>query len=415
MKTLLPLALLLLSLAANAWLLLARRSETAAAATPTPRPSTAPAAASAGARSAEAIQQARAAAAPPVPFVWRAPGPADADLRALVSDLRAAGFPDAVIVKFLGPLLRERTHAALAARPFWQQMGNSPEFRRLQLAAGDELLRRQEEILGPAGTRVATLDPVQRRLQYGDLSDASVAAILRIDRDYQAMAADRMFLGGGVVSAEEVRSRNEQLDTIERERWADLRAALSPADFAAYERRASAAARVVMLGLRNLTVSEEEYGRLLALQQATSPGAGSPFTLDFTAAVSLEKLDAQQAGLRAVLGAERTHTYLRAADFTYDQTARFAERHPALTTDTIAALHRLQVEARNMNQSLRPSTVPDPRALETARKSMAELNTRLEQLVGPEIAKDFRSQPAGSFFTSFRSAPPATPAVPPKN
>lgn len=403
------LVLLLLSLGANAWLVLARSSKPGSTAS---RESTSPSPAASGpaqrANPSATPASTAAAASAPQPFVWKNYGHSDSDLRALVSDLRAAGFPADVIVKFIGPLLRERTYARVATLPFWQQVGFGKAYRDETQKASDELFRLQEELLGPDGSRAATIDPFQRQMQFGHLSTAKIDAFLRIDRDYQAIRSELLNANGGVLTPEDVKARNEQMATLERERLADIAAAFGPEDFAAYELRSSAAANGVMSGLRNLTVTEAEYTALVAAQKVKDPNASM---FRFTTSEEpgyLERTYAFNDQVRALLGEERAHTYLQSVDMTYQQVARFAGNYPSLTTSQTYALYQLQSEAQaasnRFSAAARTASAPP---VDGIQKTMAELNTRLETLLGADAAKAYRAQGPGSTFNAFRPRPAA--------
>lgn len=414
MKHPLLLVLLLLSLAANAWLVFARTTGTSSGTSPAlaGKSGTAPANRPAPAKSGQPDATATAA---PRPFVWKNHGHSDAELRSLVADLRAAGFPPDIIVRFIAPLLRERTHATVAKMPFWKQVGFSKDYRDETQKAADELIRLQEELLGPDGSRAATLDPFQRQMQFGNLSTAKIDAFLRIDRDYQSMRSDLFNANGGVLSEDDVKARNDQMATLERERLADLAAALGPEDFAAYELRGSAAANNVMNALRNVTVTEEEYVALVAAQKVKDPNASMFRITNLDDPGSLERTYAFNDQVRALLGEERTHAYLQSADYTYKQAALFTANYPALTTSQTYALYRLQGEAQALASQMR-TAANAARANGTTLNSaqfegtVTDLNARLEALLGADAAKAYRAGGQGGVFNSLRPRSGTTPA-----
>lgn len=403
------LVLLLLSLATNAWLSLARTTGASSGSGPAP-------AGKSGSDSAKRTAPAKsgqpdATAAAPQPFVWKNHGHSDAELRSLVADLRAAGFPPDIIARFIAPLLRERTHATVAKMPLWKQVGFSKDYRDENRKAADELVRLQEELLGPDGSRAATLDPFQRQMQFGNLSTAKIDAFLRIDRDYDAIRSDLLNANGGILSSEDVKARNDQMATLERERLADIAAALGPEDFAAYELRGSAAANSVMSSLRNLTVTEAEYAALVAARKVKDPNASMFRINNLDEPGSLERTYAFNDQVRSLLGEERAHTYLQSADMAYQQVARFAGNYPSLTTSQTYALYQLQSEAQAAsNQFFSAARTGSAPPREGIQKTLAELNTRLETLLGADAAKAYRAQGIGNTFNTF--GPPPAPAAP---
>lgn len=421
MKNFLLISALVASLAANIWFAFARtRSPDSGAAR-----DAAAQISSSTSRSAPRAASGTTGATTPgantarTPYVWNASGTSEAELRAFAADLRAAGFPPGVIVRFVGEMLRERTYAAVAALPYWQLLSPGKETRKLQSDAARELLRLQEEILGPSGSQVATLDPTQRRLQYGSLGDDKVAALLRIDRDYGELRSE-LFANMASMNMEEGRGRQEQMRTLEEERLADISAALTPEEFAAWELRDSGAGRRVMNALRNLDVTEQEYLALFAAQKERDPvSATGVFVIAGDNPDQRATTYAFMDKVRTTLGDDRAVTYLKDSDFSYAQVASFAEKNPAVTPAKTFDLYKLQneaqvlmVQARQASESANGPLQPS----EQMRKSFAELNAKLDALLGAETAEVYRSQGMGGIFRAFSPPrrPPANTATPPK-
>lgn len=406
MKNFLPIALLAVSLAANVWFAFARPGSAAAPGAL----SAAGAASASGATKSVAGANAAAAkdgvAAAPTSFVWHTAGASETELRALATELRAAGFPPNVVVRFIGEMLRERTFADVAKLPFWQLLSPGRETRKLQTAAARELLRLQEEIMGPAGAPVATLDPMQRRLEYGALGDDKIAAILRVERDYDDLRAD-LFSAGGTMTREEAEARRQAYENLEKERLADVAAALSPEDFAEYERHKSPPAERIGWALRELTVTEEQYLALLAIEKARNPHERS-FSGSFAPATP--DVYAYMDKLRATLGDDGANAYLKSGNFAYGMVARAAEKMPGMTAAKTYELYKLQNQAMAAMMSDSSGAPRDPEKL---RATMTDLNARLETLLGAEAAAAYRAQGNGGVFNSFRPRS-TTNATPPK-
>lgn len=405
MKPILLASLLAASLALNGWLL-TRRAPGAGSATPAtvetaPRPAPAPARA----------DRDPSAATTPEPYRWRSPGSSDDALRAFASDLRAAGFPPDIVVRFVGEMLRERTHAPVVALPFWQLISPGREAQRLQNQAARELLRLQEEILGPSGAPVATLDPLERRLQYGGLGDAKVAALLRLDRDYQELRAETI-VGGGASMMEEVRARQEQQRALEKARLDDIATLLTPEEFAVWELRSSGPAMRVMMALQDVTLSEEEYRALFAAQKAKDPISNSFSALNLTGyPADLEASWRFVDTVRSTLGDERAVRYLQRADLQYAEVARFAASNPSLAPAQSFALYQLQQEAQALLLRSRTAAGSAPRNPQETQQQLGALNEQLDALLGPELAARYRAQGVGMIFrapaSNNRPAPPA--------
>ncbi len=402
------LALLAVSVGLNAWLAFSSLRVTPAnSAAPSLDHQAKPAAAKEALASASAAEKTSAATGAERPFVWKNPGNSPEALRELAANLRAAGVPPAIVGRMIGETLRAQLFADIARLPHWQLMAPGKETRRRQSEAARELLRLQEEIVGPAGSPVKNLDPTQRRLDYGDLPDDKVTALLRIQRDYDDLRNDLYASGSGIMTREEADARRKEQEHLEKERLADVAAALTPEEFAEYERRQSPAAQRVQRSLRDLNLTEDAYLSLLALEKARDP-----YNNNFVGSlgtVTPEKL-AYMDQVRATLGDAQANTYLKSADFNYGMVARFAEKYPAITPAQTYELYKLQGEAQTALRSPDGGGVRDIGKLQA---TMSDLNARLDKLVGPAAAEAYRKQGSGMVFSSFRpSSPPA--ATPPK-
>lgn len=401
-------ALLVASLGLNAWL-----AFSSIRVTPAHSPAPAldrqanPAAAKKTSASANGAEPSTPAAGTERPFVWKNPGNSPAALRELASNLRAAGVPPAIVARMVGETLRTQIFADIARLPSWQLMAPSKETRRRQSEAARELLRQQEEIVGPEGAAVKTLDPTQRRLDYGDLPDDKVTALLRIQRDYDDLRGD-LFSSGGVITREESEARRTAQENLEKERLADIAAALTPEELAEYERRQSPAALRVQRSLRDLNLTEDSYLALLALEKARDP-----YNSNFVGSIGTvtpEKL-AYMDQVRTTLGDAQANTYLKSADFYYGMVARFAEKYPTITPTQTYELYRLQSEAQ---AAMRPADGGGVRDIAKLQATMSDLNARLDKLVGPAVADAYRKQGSGMVFSSFRPSSPPPAAAPPK-
>jgi hypothetical protein len=400
------LLLLAISVVVNVWLFSSRVGARMTNASPSAPAASSTSSAASALPARSSGPQVAATAAAPAAFVWPAGGTSDTELRQLANSLRAAGFPPPVVAGFIGELLRDRTSTEVAQLPFWQLTSPGREARKLQSAAARELLRLQEEILGPAGAPVATLDPLQRRHDYGSLGDADVAALLRIERDYQELRMDLMNSSPSV-SREEMDVRRKAMEDLEKERLADIAAALSPEEFAEWERRSSPAANRVGMSLREVTVSEDEYLALLAIEKARNPYQRA-FVSSFAPAVA--ETAAFLDKVRGTLGDERAHAYLKAADFNYGMVARAAEKLPGMTPAKSAELYKLQLEA---GAAMITDPAGAPRDPAKVQATLTGLNARLETLLGADAAAAYRAQPAGALFNAFRPRP-SPAATPPK-
>jgi hypothetical protein len=398
MKTGLIALLVVLSLAANVWLFRTKSAVAPAAsgdqvvrrATSSGSSGTAP------------------VAVAPQPVRWRESALTLEATRALAADLRAAGFPDHVVAKFVVLRLRERAALEMAKLPYWELMGNGRKVRARQSELDAQVARQQEEILGEAGSPAALYDPTARLLAFGELSDAKVNALLRIQADYREVGSEQVNSAGSMTS-EEFTALRERMRTIQRERYADMKAALSPEEFAEFEARNSASAGRVQDGLKDLAVSEEEYRALYAAQRAREPNAEQwgGYSRNEVAA-DLAATYAFNEKVRATLGEERADVYLKASDPSYAQAAKFAAKTPGFSREKLEELYRLQNEASiAWQESTRSPASTGARNSAATQARFAELNQRLDVLLGSEAAKAYRADGNGAHFNRrSRPAPP---------
>ncbi len=367
-------------------------------------------------KSTAANSAATAPAAQPV--VWTAPALTPTALRDYAADLRRAGFPPRVVAQMIRTLLRDQAMDEAAQLPFWRLTSSDPEFRKQQAAAEEKLQRQLEEVLGADGTPAALLDPTLRAQRYGSLPDAKVNALLRIERDFQELTSGLNVTGP--TTREEMEARSAQFALLEKERRADIAAALTPEEFAAWELRSSGTAMRVQNAARNLTLSEEEYRAVFAAQKEFEPNLGLNFFSSSGNDPRLAERNALNEKLRATLGEERFDTYLRSYDPNYANVATFADKQPGLTRAQTYSLYQLQLEAQAAltAQSRTTDSGQRPNNAET-QKTWAALNEQLDALLGPTAAEAYRATGSGSYFKLFRPGGPRStmPAVqlPPKS
>ena len=409
MKSLLLLGALALSLAANVWLATSRRTDVL----PAPSPKDLRSAATTGREVASPAntQSVRRANPALAPVAWRSPNSEDA-LRALVTDLRTAGFPAKTIRVIVEAMLREQMQAGFANLPFWQRLTPNKEIVTTQQAAARDLQAKLEQILGPDGRQSVGMDPVLREQRYGIMSDEKLESVLKIERDYQDMQVSAGSLAE--FSPDDFRARQKRLDLLAKEKLTDLASLLTPAELEAYELRNSEAARRIQAGVREIAVSDEEYATLFRLQKAAD--ATNPRGLNVNATPEQgAKWQAAQLALheqmRAVLPDDRFYKFLEGTDPIYLAVARFAEKNSVTAPATSYQVYQLQTEARativTLSQQSRGAGGNAAALAELASK-LAAYNARLNALLGPQVAAAYRKQPTGRIFN-----PPARPSPPP--
>ena len=108
---------------------------------------------------------------------------------------------------------------------------------------------------------------------------------------------------------------------------------------------------------------------------------------------------------RAVLGDARFYPYVEGADNFYANTAQALNKYPTVTSATAYQVYQLQVELQGLLALSSRGGQPTPDQVTAMQNTVASYNTKLETLVGPQVAEAYRSQGMGRMFTSFRPAP----------
>ena len=401
MKSLLLIGALTLSLTANVWLATSRQNSLVA-------PGSVPE--NSAPVKSDKPSTAASAAASVKAFSWDSPRQGD-DLPALISHLRAAGLPAKSIHAILAALLTEQMRASFAKVPFWQRMSPNKETTVAQQAAARAMQTKLEQILGADGRQSITMDPVTREQRYGSLTDEKLEAVLKLERDYQEIRTNTTQQPSGY-NPDEFKERQAQINLLENEKLADLANILTPAELEAYELRNSASARSVIAAVRDIAVSEDEYAAIFRLQKAADATNPMPLSSTFDQGQS-NKWRAGQVALQeqihAVLPDDRFYKFLEVADLYYGMIAGFARQNPSVTPATSYKVYQLQNEAEaalsNLSQQSRTAGENSPAAAELASK-LAAYNTRLDALLGPDLAAAYRKKSFSRIFIAPKKPTP---------
>jgi hypothetical protein len=415
MKRTVLFALLGLSVAGNAWFLLARAREPGAAAPPenasiraanTPAASASansPSAAKADLRAAKAAETDTALSRG---ITWRTPT-TDDEFRTLANDLRAAGFPPQVISRVVRELYQQRRRAESpeAKAPFWQRRAAQKEEQEYNRATTKAL----DDILGPDARRSASLDAVTRARQYGNLPDTKIDAIAAIERDYQDIQRDQ---NNAITSGEEWSARQQERTLIKAEMRADLEKILTPSELADYEMRNSDTARSLSHAVQNVSMNAAEFASLYEARRAFE--AANPQLLG---RVTMEQVAARQAAesayferARALLADDRFYTYLAATDFDFRNLSGLTKQFPTVTPAAAYQAFQLRQEVQQARNTLFGSGAAN--TPESVAATYASWNARLDALLGPDAAAVYRKTNYGRMFVAptrrsvNRSAPP---------
>lgn len=410
-------ALLGVSLAGNAWLLLTAREPavSSGAGRTIATGSVSGAAAASAAAQTKALQAAPSSSAAQSRtesargLVWRTPRN-DEDYRRLAADLHAAGFPSRLIHRVLSDLHGEQTIATspLAKAPYWQRLGaeQSKEMRAYRREEREKVA----ELLGPDGRPSARLDAVARKRQYGNLSDEKIDALAALEHDYSEMQSD--VYGSGMTAISDFATAQKQAGLLKTEKLADLAKLLTPAELAEYQLHNSDAARRTAMVAREVALTADEFAALVnarAAYDATEPALGGTFTPEM-----MQQRNAAQAAyyeqMHATLPDGRFFDILERTDASYRTLSGLRAQFPTVTPAAAYQALQLQNEAQAARTALLRSR-PTPDALQS---TYTAWNAKLDQLLGTEAATAYRKTPPGRVFNAPTLRRPATGNTPPK-
>lgn len=335
------------------------------------------------------------------PVNWQTLNPGR-DLHGLVANLRAAGFPPAVVHAVISQMISERLSGAGTEHlPFWKQHSSNLEFLTAQQQQSTQRREMLAELLGPDARPSATMDSVTRDRRYGSLSDEKVDQLDVITRDFNDMRsklyADR--------KPGDIQSMMGTQAAMEQEYQKELASVLTPAEFEQYEMRSSQSASRLMGNPKGVEVSEAEYTALFRAQKAldavdpTRAGVTTPDAMALRNAAQ-EELNTQA---RAILTDDRFYEYLKGADSTYARTAQFTAGYPNVTPAMTYELTQIERDYQSATMAGGRGGSGGANAADRMARITAARNTyqeKLNALLGPETAKAYAQRNRSGGTTS---------------
>lgn len=354
------------------------------------------------------------------------------DLRALVANLRAAGFPPELVRAIIGARINARAgrhwqdvERAEQDRPFWKApVKETPQ----QIAAWGEIIRERtqafRDLLGDEADREAEPRSDYQRWQFGELTPAKIDLVERINADYQDLTRQIETLMEDVTLPED----RAALALLQREKRADLARVLSPEELADYELRRSRTTGALRGALTLMNATESEFRAIYPLQQKFEERFSTP---DYDGDNWEQRNEAQiqmVAEVRRVLGEARGADFARAADYGFQEIARVVEREnlaPEVATRTYDLRNRTAEESVRI---IDDRTMTYDQKVEAMRTLAAAAKSQLSGLLGPAAADAYgssaawvkaisngsgvRFKGATTSFPHIPRTPPATPGAP---
>ena len=349
---------------------------------------------------------AKPAASAPVNWQTLQAGP---NLHELVSNLRNAGFPPAVIRAIANQLASDRIdRSALDHMPFWKQNFNNPEYVAAQQQAAAKQRELVAELLGPDARASATMEPAARERRFGVLSDEKVDQIDSITREFNDMRtklyADR--------KPGDTQGMMSTQTAMEEEMHKELATVLTPAELEQYEMRSSQSASRLTSNLKSVDVTEEEYTALFRAQKAFD--AADPARSGVMNADAMALRNTAQAALneqaRTVLTDDRFYDYLKGADANYARAAQFTANYPSITPAMTYDLSQIERDYQSAMMTLSSRTgagLPPAERMAQLTAARKDYQDKLNTLLGAETATAYAQRNrAGNIIIS--SAPGRT-------
>lgn len=332
---------------------------------------------------------------------------------AYVARLRTGGLPADMIRALVYTRVRDRYRDRVRAlqspatrSEYWRnQLYGRPPATAEERARQRELYREQEnEVRALLGDGPDSLDGYQKMLRdrmTGYLSNEKIQQVEAIRKDYDELAARVRDQSRGLV----LKSDREQLRLIERERRADLAAALTPEELLEYDLRASPTSNSVRNRLNYFEPTEEEFRALTKLQLAVDQQFG---TYNLSGEEQDRKRAAEKdlaANIQSALTPERWADYQVTIDGMYSETLSFVSSYnlDASVAKEIVALKQSawkQVDAlAGLGGEQRSAAL---KAIEQ------DVNNRLGTRLGAEVFEKYKRSGAG-WMNRLRSTPTAKP------
>jgi hypothetical protein len=387
-------ALLALSLAANAILYFSRPKPSASA-------SSSPQTAAVEKSSSNSTQSPNASSSPSSPSsasttsvsssphaaLWEKLRSGDATI---VAALRAAGWPEDAIRLLVESLVQDAYRDRFKAlRPsssvteYWRQDAVFNRFNPEQRKASHELSRemraRLKQLLGPDYTpEQSWRDP-----RYARFTPAQAESLRLIEEDYNVLIAEARgnssMVGRTILLPED----REKLRFLEAEKAADIAKVLSPSELLEYDLRHSQAASTLRNTFAGLRATEEEFRALLPLQKAMHEKIG--VASGNTPADRTLRDQAQRemdAAAKAVLSPARYDEYIRAKDYEYGRLVTLSDRLQ-LPPTAAATAYDIKADIEKRSREIRPSGPDGMKAYQAARAELAaEAEKRLLDTLG---------------------------------
>ena len=326
------------------------------------------------------------------------------DNEALIQYLRENNIPPDIIRSIARARLDKQFAPRRAAledppRPYWHawnkpsQSKPDPNRRAEKRALEDEYQAALKNLT--AGLPAAERPPRERRV-FGDLSDAKIAQIKAINKDYNDLRSLLREDMKGVTFPDD----QSQLALFDKEQRSDLEKILTPGELRDYDLRSSPVASQVQKEIRYFNATEAEYTALYDAQAAVNDQT----TGANLSAGELNRL--REAAAQSVLTPERFEEYKIATTETYPA-VRGLVTALKLPQTTIAQVITTQNETTAQADRIRNDTTLAPSDRDAQLAALAQnARQQLNTVLGEEGMNRYHDNQASAWLRQLTPKPP---------
>lgn len=348
------------------------------------------------------------------------------DLKTLVANLRAAGFPPQIVRAIVGAMLHEqyaeRRRKIMGEQPdvpYWKPATMATLFSSPQMSALRQLAREEQDtlkqLLGP-DSAMAELSRFYQQRTFGDLPSDKIDAVQRIQQDYSELRA-QIFGDAGNGSSMLPWDR-EKLTLLDKEQRDDIAAALTPEELRQYDLHNSSTAQRLRSQLTYFNPTEPEFLAIYDLQSQFDQSHNQWLMGGMPGPEQMRQRQADQqqlqAQIKSVLGDQRYTDYQQSTDNGFMAANRIVSTLQ-LPQQNAAATWNLQQTTQQQVNAIRSDRgmTGDQRA-QSLQTLVSQTEQQMTTLLTQTGLDAYKQTPGGMWLRSLEMSsrrPPAPTAV----
>lgn len=324
------------------------------------------------------------------------------DLPTLVAQLRAAGFPPAMIRALAEAELQRRfagrveeIRRSLTDTPYWQgstTYGYNAKISEQMTQLQRDRAKALRELLGSDAFAFAGIDPSEaQRRQFGNLSPQKIALVQQVADDYAEMLAQVRGAMQGITLPED----REKLAFLEKSRREDLAGILTPEELADYEMRTSPITSRMRTTFSVMDATEAEYKAIYQAYQPHAelffPTASGGMIVYGPGMMESRRKAAEEvnATLKQSLGEARFAEYARANDREFQQIYAAGRMENISHDKLVQAFDTRQTASQASLQIANDRNMSSEDKLAALKRIAQESRTTLLSTLGPNAGPNY--------------------------